>query len=257
VKGRQAGFTLTELAVVLAIVGLLLGSLMYTLSAQTEQRAREETQRRLEEAKELLLAYAVVNGRLPCPATCTNPPACTAGSTGGVESIAAAAGSGTGGTCTVSYNGFLPAVTIGFSPTNGDGFAIDAWGSPIRYAVSSTGAPHFTSNATLKTNGIATAPADIQVCRHLTALNQTTCGAASNRVVTNGTVASVIWSQGKNFPVSGAASIDEANNNDAFAAFVNRTPSPAGSGDGEFDDMVVWIPVGLLYGRMISAGVLP
>ena len=26
---------------------------------------------------------------------------------------------------------------------------------------------------------------------------------------------------------------------------------------GEFDDLVLWIPVGLLYGRMIAAGVLP
>lgn len=254
---RQAGFTLTELAVVLAIVGLLLGSLMYTLSAQSEQRAREDTQRRLDEAKELLLAYAMVNGRLPCPATCTNPPSCTAGSSGGAESIAAPAGSGTGGTCTVSYNGFLPAVTIGFSPTDSNGFAIDAWGSPIRYAVSSSSAPHFTSNVTLKTNGIATAPADIQICRHFTAASQSTCGTAANRVVTNNTAVSVIWSQGKNFPLSGAASADEANNNDAFPAFVSRTPSPAGSAEGEFDDMVVWIPVGMLYGRMISAGMLP
>lgn len=253
---RQSGFTLTELAVVLAIVGLLLGSLMYTLSAQTEQRAREDTQRRLEEAKELLLAFALVNGRLPCPATCANPPACTAGSNG-AESIAAPAGSGTGGTCTVNYNGFLPAVTLGFAPTDSNGYAIDAWGNPIRYAVSRTSAPHFTSNVTLKTNGISTAPADIQICKHLTTLNRSTCGAASNRVVTNGTVTNVIWSQGKNFAVSGAASADEANNNDAFPAFVSRTPSPSGSVDGEFDDMVVWIPVGMLYGRMISAGMLP
>jgi hypothetical protein len=56
------------MAVVLAIVGLLLGSLMYTLSAQTEVHARDITLQRLEQAKELLISFAIVNGRLPCPA---------------------------------------------------------------------------------------------------------------------------------------------------------------------------------------------
>ncbi|MDW8467838.1 MAG: prepilin-type N-terminal cleavage/methylation domain-containing protein [Burkholderiales bacterium] len=64
---RAAGFTLTELAVVLAIVGLLLGGLLYTLAAQTDQRNFEETRRRLEQARELLLSFAIVHGRLPAP----------------------------------------------------------------------------------------------------------------------------------------------------------------------------------------------
>src|SRR5688572_8393075 len=64
---RARGFTLTELAMVLLIVGLLLGSLMYTLSAQVDTRGFADTERRLDEARELLLAFAVVNGRLPCP----------------------------------------------------------------------------------------------------------------------------------------------------------------------------------------------
>jgi prepilin-type N-terminal cleavage/methylation domain-containing protein len=49
-RRRSDGFTLTELAVVLAIVALLLGGLMYTLAAQTDQRNFEETRRRLEQA---------------------------------------------------------------------------------------------------------------------------------------------------------------------------------------------------------------
>ena len=51
--------------------------------------------------------------------------------------------------------------------------------------------------------------------------------------------------------------MDESTNNDAFAAFVSRVPSPAGSSEGEYDDQLVWIPVGLLYGRLIAAGILP
>ena len=30
-----------------------------------------------------------------------------------------------------------------------------------------------------------------------------------------------------------------------------------GAKNGEFDDLMVWIPAGQLYGRMIAAGVLP
>lgn len=241
------GFTLTELAVVLAIVGILLGSLMYTLSGQTEARTLSETKKRLEDARELLYAYAVVNGRLPCPATAAS---------NGAESIAVP-GPGTGGTCSASYDGYLPAVTLGFSVTDTSGFALDAWGNRIRYAVSKTAAPHFTDNVALKANWSTTGPADLDVCKKLTALNQSTCGSADNRAVTLGTVAAVLWSQGKNYASSGAVSIDEKNNDDAQPAYVSRTPSPAGSADGEFDDILVWIPVGMIYSKLISAGVLP
>ena len=69
---RSRGFSLVELAVVLTIVTLLLSSLMYTLSAQVEQRNAEETRRRLEQARELILSFAIANGRLPCPARFTS-----------------------------------------------------------------------------------------------------------------------------------------------------------------------------------------
>ncbi|HEX9773863.1 MAG TPA: type II secretion system protein, partial [Steroidobacteraceae bacterium] len=74
---RARGFTLTELAVVFTIISLLLAAAMYTLSAQTEQRNFEETRRRLEAARELLLSFAIVNGRLPCPATTSGAEAIT------------------------------------------------------------------------------------------------------------------------------------------------------------------------------------
>lgn len=245
----RSGFTLVELAVVMVIVAFLMASAMYVLSAQVDQRNFEESRRRLEQAREYLLAYAVVQGRLPCPATLAS---------NGAESIAAAAGSGTGGTCTLNYNGYLPAATIGFSPTNSDGLAVDAYNNPIRYAVSKTSEPHFTNNVLLKANWSTTSPGDIDICLHLVAANQATCAAAANRVASSGTVVAVIWSQGKNFASTGGnASIDEASNNDAFAAFVSRTPSPAGASDGEYDDILAWIPVGMLYGRLIAGGVLP
>lgn len=252
---RPRGFTLTELAVVLLIVGLLLGSLMYTLSAQTDSRGFAETERRLEHARELLLAFAVVHGRLPCPAVDTAVPPTS------VEAIAAAAASGTGGTCTATYNGYLPAATIGYKPTDGDGFALDAWGKRIRYAASRTSAPavagFFTGDVALKAGWTATVPADIDVCKRVTAANAAACPSAADRLVTTQTVVAIVWSPGKNFQNAGGASLDEDSNLDTAAAFVSRTPSPQGAAEGEFDDQLTWITVGELYGRLISAAKLP
>jgi len=63
----RRGFTLVELAMVLFIVSLLLGSLLVPLSTKLEQANRDSTTVILEEIKETLLGYAIVNGRLPCP----------------------------------------------------------------------------------------------------------------------------------------------------------------------------------------------
>ena len=95
---RARGFTLVELAVVLAIVTLLMSTMLFTLSAQTEARNFAENARRLEQIRELTLGYAVSNRRLPCPATSTSV---------GQESL-------TAGTCTSFYDGYVPAKTIGF-----------------------------------------------------------------------------------------------------------------------------------------------
>lgn len=249
---RQAGFTLTELAVVMLIVSLLLSGVMFTLSAQTEERGRNQTLQRLEEAKELLLAFSLVNGRFPCPASNTS---------NGVESPSG------GGACTDYYTGYLPGKAIAFQPTDSSGYALDAWGNRIRYAVSSVGpSNHFTTATSLKTNGITTAPNDLVVCAAATGINTSppSCGTATP-VGNQNLVAAVVWSQGKNYAVVGASGADETANNkhrlpsvlNNHAVFVWHEPRPAGASGGEYDDLVVWIPVGAFYGRLIAAGVLP
>lgn len=241
---RSLGFTLTELAVVLAIVGVLLGTMMYTLSAQVEQRNRDDTQRRLEEARELLLAFALVQGRLPCPATAT-----------GDENIQAAAATG-GGTCASAYGGFLPARTIGFQPTDTSGFALDGWGNRIRYAVSSSSSSRFTTrhDASSYVWDISTTPGDLQICDQSQA--GTSC-ATGQQVTNQNVVVAVVWSTGRNGSTAATLGADEAENADGDAVFVWHDPRPSGATGGEFDDMMVWLPVGVLYGRMIAGGVLP
>ena len=225
------GFTLTELAVVFAIVALLIGGAMMTLSAQIESRDREETRRRLDAAVDAILGFAVVNRRLPCPAV----PGAT-----GDESLATGT-TATGGQCTTTnYDGFLPARSIGFQPVDGQGYGLDAWGNRIRYVVAATldataanctapTLPHFTSVANLKANGIACRPGDIDLCTTATGTTAVSCNTAT-RVVSSNTVAMIIFSTGKNGSIPTGQGADEVANTDANRVFVSRLPGTVETG---------------------------
>lgn len=246
---RQRGFTLTEMAVVFVIVGFLLASALYTLSAQMEQRNFDETRRRVEAAKELLLSFAIVNGRLPCPGTTT-----------GDEAFS-------GANCTSPWGGFLPGRAIGFQIVDSSGFALDAWQNRMRYAVSShaialvgcagtSTQPHFTNTANLKSNGITCQPGDLVVCsRSPATITANTCDAGTS-VTNQNTAVAIVFSTGKN-GATGGTGLNEARNLDNNRLFVSRTPDPSTATGGEFDDQMAWIAVGELYGRLIAAGVLP
>lgn len=251
------GFTLAELAISFAIIALLLASFMFTYSAQIDQRNFQENRSRIEAARELLLSYAIVNGRLPCPA---------APNTTGDESPAA------GGNCTNPLNGYLPAKTIGYQQVDSSGYAMDAYGNRIFYAVASTltgcagssTLPHFTNATNLKANGITCQPNDLVVCKSSTGITGSSCNSTANAVTNQSIVVAIVFSGGKNFATApnsasaiAAGRNDEAANLNGDPVFVFHTPAPSGATNGEFDDYLAWITVGELYGRLISAGVLP
>ena len=70
---QERGFTLIEMAIVLVIIGLLLGGLLVPLSNQVENEKRADTEETLAAIKEALTGFAMLNGRLPCPDTTANP----------------------------------------------------------------------------------------------------------------------------------------------------------------------------------------
>jgi len=277
-QGPERGFSLIELAVVMAIVAFLLGGLIYTLSAQVDQRNFEETRRRLDQARELILAFAITNGRLPCPArsAATAAPATVAGdevvttATGCIGDAVTDYYGGSSGGVTL---GLLPARAIGYLQVDSSGFAVDAWGNRIRYAVSGAApancagtstTPHFVNAANLKANGISCQPSDLLVCKSATGITGTACGGAANQIMTQDLVAAIIFSTGKNGAIApdaatsaAAGKIDESKNLDGNQIFVYHTPTPTTAANGEFDDQFTWITYGELYGKMIAAGVLP
>ena len=118
----ESGFSLVEMAIVLAIVALLLGGLLPTISSQVEQSRRNETLKYMNEVRDALLGYVIANKHLPCPDT---------NGDGSAEA-----------TCTtaVSQRGTLPYKDLGVADK-------DSFGSVLVYAVTSTfadSATHFT-----------------------------------------------------------------------------------------------------------------
>ncbi|MBU1215565.1 MAG: prepilin-type N-terminal cleavage/methylation domain-containing protein [Gammaproteobacteria bacterium] len=239
------GFTLIELAMVMMIIGLLLGGLIPTISSQIELKRTSETRQQLEEIQQALLGFAIVNGRLPCPAI--------AGSNGEENPIG-------GGNCSNFYNGFVPAATLGLSTRNEQGLALDAWSNPIHYAVTQVNSNAYTTSNKMATTGISSLSPNLLVCNTGVGIDASSCATGSALTADPG-VPVVLYSLGKNGG-SGGTSTDEAanpnpNSADNNRTFVSHTPTDSSSANGEFDDIVIWISNPHLLNRMVSAGKLP
>lgn len=218
IKFRSHGFTLVEMAIVLMIVGLLLGGMLVPLSAQMEQRNVTETRKTLDEIQQALIGYAIVNGSLPHPA---KPTLVT-----GVDPNA-------GLVENTLTTGVIPWATLGTSET-------DAWGRRFTYSVTGT----FTTAFTLTSNG------------NLTVLSAATGGSNVATsipavIVSHGKNGYGAYTPNGGPPLSTSPDADEADNSDGDLNFVSKSPTPT------FDDLVVWISPNILFNRMVTAGKLP
>lgn len=273
-KYNLKGFTLVELAIVLMIVGLLLGGLIVPITAQMDMQAFRKTNASLEEIKDSLIGYSIINGRLPCPATVASNglesfcPSAT-GTCAGTETTVVQ----THGNCSSQVNsvisGFLPAATLGISPQDTQGFAVDGWGgntiNRIRYAVSpktaGTQTFPFTASNGMKNAGVSNLASQtlLYVCGTKTAGTAplATCTTAGAVQLANNAVF-VIYSVGKN-AATGGTGTDEAvnpnpnspNNNNDDVVFISQDQTST------FDDVLLWVSSPMLISRMVSAGALP
>jgi prepilin-type N-terminal cleavage/methylation domain-containing protein len=242
----QSGFTLIELAVVLMIVGLLLGGLLVPLTTQMEQRNIADTQKSLSEIKEAIIGYALANGRLPCPATAT----IATGSTN--AGIAMTSGSGSSLVCS-NASGVVPWATLGVNET-------DAWGNRFTYRVT----PDFADGIGSSSYGGCTpSPTPTLATFGLCSVgNLDVLSAKSGGTTIAGSVPAVIISHGKNgagaytqqgTQIAVGSDNDEKENSDGSSntKYVSHTLTPT------FDDLVVWISPNILMNRMVAAGKLP
>lgn len=233
-----SGFSLVEMAVVLMILGFVLGALLMPIQVQRQQQALQQTQNIMEIAQKSLLGYAQTQGRLPCPATRN------AADDKGIANPVA------GGVCAVTV-GFLPAVTLGIQPVDVNGFALDGWGNPIRYAVTQSdqggiAGPDFTTTGDMGTVGIAGLKPNLRVCA-----SSANCTDDINLVKDAVAVIYSLGATGADAP--GGA--DESENLDGNAVFVSHDSRTNDAG-GEFDHVVTWISPFILYNAMIEAGQL-
>ena len=262
-RRRREGFTLVELAVVIAIVGFLLSAFLAPLRTQIDAARIRETERMLGEIRDALIGYAITHGALPCPDVVSD----------GIDGSAPAA-------CTeTTLEGILPFQALGVPRA-------DAWGRHFRYRV----APEF-SNRSLTGQPPGAGRLDLTDTGDITVLTRGddpgTGGTAeikhqSPATALTRTAPALVLSSGPNglggigaatgtalAPPSGGAA-DETENADADATFVSRihsrgaaacddadetsVPSPPSC---EFDDIVVWISTPVLMARLVEARVLP
>ena len=233
IRGQNpaVGFTLIEMAVVLFIITLLLGSILVPLTTQVEQRKISETRKALEEIREALIGFAVINGRLPCPDTDTNP----AGAGYGLEEAACAANP--------TAEGYLPWKTLGVADMDAWGIKRTATASPRigdwRYRVDRNFAVTFNLSTACNSSDQLTVRDSAGNALHSTAA--CTASPAPERPI------AIVYSAGPNTTPDGQNASFEGTS----GVYQADVPSPT------FDDILIWIARPTLFNRMVAASKLP
>ncbi len=210
-RNRHRGFTLIEMAVVLVIVGLLLGGMLVPLATQMETDRRKETTATLESIREALIGFAVINGRLPCPDTNDDGVAEPACNTGANQRNSAGLPFATLGVCCAPTPGAIP--------------------GPMRSTVRTPRRSPYRRRLSQQDHG------DIEV--RATA----NCAGTQRRRTAAGAGAVERQDQQPRHPRTGES---------GRRPLLRRCRlQPMNNG---FDDLVVWIPTGVLYNRLVAAG---
>jgi prepilin-type N-terminal cleavage/methylation domain-containing protein len=246
---KHGGFSLVEMAVVLAIVALLLGGLLPSLTSQMDLKRINETRTQMEDIRASLIGFAVSNGRLPCPDTDVPPDGIENTTLKGITNDSPNLTQSTVQTQCSNNSGGLPYNQLGIA-------SLDSFGSPYIYRVStmfaekdeiynglngSNGGANLLIDTTyfkLSDNGT------LKVCS-----NSINAGAACAPSLTSN-AAAVVVSKGKNGALI-SSNAGENENADADDYFVSHDFS------SDFDDIVIWISPNILFSRMVAAGKLP
>ncbi len=139
-RRNNGGFSLLELSIVLAIVGLVTGMGIYAGMGAMESARKAQTENKLNAIEKSLMAYRLAHNRLPCPASPTLP---ETNANYGLDwmAVTSACADATAGSPTelwpdgteVMTTGAVPVITLGLP----NEFMYDGWGRQFQYAVTS------------------------------------------------------------------------------------------------------------------------
>jgi prepilin-type N-terminal cleavage/methylation domain-containing protein len=252
-RSLQAGFTLVEIAFVLVIVTILLGYTVAMFPLQQELKQYRHAKAEMDSVIEHLIAFAQVNGRLPCPDTSAG-----GGTIDGEEDRL-------GTNACEAYFGFLPAKTLGMNGKyNAAGVLVDPWDSGYGYAISNINAGAdanidlVTPNG-IRDEGIANVMPDLLICDDSDTLGMDLdCDDAGSNVVggSNGEVAAVIISLGKDSAIPATSNIQAENLDNFNDGSLDKVYIFSPRRD-DYDDLVRWISTNFLFSKMIEADQLP
>lgn len=228
---RQRGFTLVEMAIVLALFGLLVGGTLVVVGAQQEQQRIRTTEQTLRKASEALLGYALATtpdsdpAYLPCPA---DPAIGPTDPNYGREDRDPDDNS-----C-AREDGWLPWVTLGLGERDG-------WGQRVWYRVERDWSnPEGSPVGSAPGIGFDTASSLSILDRDA---NNNSC---TGPVRAAEGVPVVLRSAG------GSRALDPANT--AAASGAPRDEFCTGPRVAGFDDLVQWVSPHLLRARLLAAG---
>ena len=222
-RGQQ-GFTLIELAIVMAIAGLMLAGTMKLLGGQLDQSRSKSTRDRLQMAYDALVSFYVSHAYLPCPAD---------GALASSDANYGRAQPETSGSCTgvAASRRVLPWRTLGLQ----EELSFDGWRHRLTYQVS----PPLTTAG-------ASGPGDLSIRDGAASTPGTSelTAVAAFAVISHGDNGLGAWLPSGQRKSTTGIPADEAENTDGAEPFVDKAPSQA-AGD-EFDDIVIWREKGAL-----------
>lgn len=258
----RAGFTLIEMAIVLVIIGLIVGAGVTTIVPILQSSKVNDATAKLNKIADALLVYGMRYACLPCPA---NGALATGGANNGQSldggGAAVAAGACTANVCTTA-NGVVPWLALGLAEAD----ITDPWGNRISYQLSAnntvttcTGAGFAARNGHLQTSGgFSRTTNGATPCYPLGWI--TVNDAAGNPIAAGGGAAEgaafVLVSHGPDgegaraagtgtLRASPSASANQAENSNGDAVFVQDVVNSSG-GANHFDDIVKWSAAPLL-----------
>lgn len=239
----QRGFTLVEIAVVIAIIGFLAFMITPLIGGQLAGARVRETRAKLEPVKAAIIAYVAANNHLPCPAIENLP---STHPQYGKEAPDPGTCTGTTALTGGASRGVIPWLTLGLT---GEA-ANDAFGRYFTYFVT-TSQTAGTANTVPGMTGIVA----VHNATPVNAANQVNAGnLAVFVVISHGNNGNGAFNPGLGNRTPLPTGADELENTDtANVALVDKSFSDNAA--NPFDDIVLWVTPRDVLAALASSGV--